>query len=45
MFDCCDTFSSHVPFLKGFYDVALRKEAERRAEAEEEYQVTAAATR
>ena len=28
-----------MPVLKGFYDVALRKEAERRAEAEEEYQV------
>lgn len=27
---------------QGFYDVALRKEAERRAEAEEEYQVICA---
>lgn len=27
---------------QGFYDVALRKEAERRAEAEEEYQVLTA---
>lgn len=32
-------FASRTRLFQGFYDVALRKEAERRAEAEEEYQV------
>lgn len=40
---CCSfpPYDTRLACWQGFYDVALRKEAERRAEAEEEYQVCA----